>query len=935
MLHTRFAYFGLVIVLSFLVKFKAQESNVAILLNEYCATNIQGPADNYGQLSDWVEIRNAHTSSVTLNGYYLSNDRNNLFKWPFPSNFNLGVNELGVVWLSGKGTSDKNGYHANFSLDQCKNQWLILTNALGVVRDSIFIQTTKAGHSRGRIMKDVSGISAWKLFTTPSYMQPNGIIGQYTDYLPKPKLFSANSTQTIAPGAYTAQINTGGFFTEGAQNLYVKFMGQTYDTAAYPCIDIFYTTNGDYPVPGAASTTQYFDSLSSFIVLGNTSLVRIIAAPNLTRAAACSDLSNYLESFCESNTYFIDPAHQNFSKQFGVLSLSINKADSAWFISNGNPPSTTVHVEYYDAFKQVTEGYAIINRPPNEEWRTVQRGYYISIDDRYGFGCNFDGPVFNVAALGTSSRSVFPTLHLKGGDIESHSAPNAVVTVTSYATGLRDVFYQSLAAKHNLRVNPLHIKPVITFVNGKYWGVYNLTEVFDKYYEQFYNAQSKDSLDMCFYHNGDGIVTYPDGSASTFSNNFRTAVYDVVMTKPMNSSLPGSYYASVMKHLDRGSFIDYMILNSYGMNADIWNYNVALAKGGQTGKPGDKWHYYLWNMPTVFNYTVPAGIGLPTNTLSYFNADVSPCAIHSSTIPISAMALNAHGNLLWKFMNSTTGNPAFKLEYRNRYQDLMNGPLSCTSILKHFDTIDSLYLSEMRCHEDPGCAAGPGVFITEMNLWDSNMVKLRNAVARRCDIVANYFKKPGCYGVYGPYPVVVDVYPSGAGKVKLNSLELDKFKWIGNYYSTTMSFKAIPASSRYKFHHWEFKNHTPMDPNTNDSLAIQFYTQDDVLAVFTDTQGDVSNTASSNIPNGFTPNGDGLNDYFKPLGSGLYVSDYQIVIWNRWGQEVYASQNPESSGWDGNFKGSMAPTGVYAYVLTFRDGNGETKTLSGNVTLTR
>ena len=126
-----------------------------------------------------------------------------------------------------------------------------------------------------------------------------------------------------------------------------------------------------------------------------------------------------------------------------------------------------------------------------------------------------------------------------------------------------------------------------------------------------------------------------------------------------------------------------------------------------------------------------------------------------------------------------------------------------------------------------------------------------------------------------------------------------------------------------------------MDPATKDSVAIQFYTQDDVTAVFTDTEGAVSNGENANIPNGFTPNGDGLNDVFKPLGSGLYVTDYQLIVWNRWGQEVYKSQNPESNGWDGNYKGSMAPTGVYAYVLSYREASGETKTLSGNVTLTR
>jgi gliding motility-associated-like protein len=103
---------------------------------------------------------------------------------------------------------------------------------------------------------------------------------------------------------------------------------------------------------------------------------------------------------------------------------------------------------------------------------------------------------------------------------------------------------------------------------------------------------------------------------------------------------------------------------------------------------------------------------------------------------------------------------------------------------------------------------------------------------------------------------------------------------------------------------------------------------DEVLAVFTDITADVD------LPTGFTPNGDGMNDDFKPLGSALYTSEYDFRIWNRWGQEVFRSTDPKF-GWDGNYEGKEAQTGVYAYVITYKNVFGENKIKKGNVTLIR
>jgi gliding motility-associated-like protein len=66
------------------------------------------------------------------------------------------------------------------------------------------------------------------------------------------------------------------------------------------------------------------------------------------------------------------------------------------------------------------------------------------------------------------------------------------------------------------------------------------------------------------------------------------------------------------------------------------------------------------------------------------------------------------------------------------------------------------------------------------------------------------------------------------------------------------------------------------------------------------------------IPNAFSPNGDRLNEIFKPVAAG--VTEYEITIYNRWGQQVFKSTRPEI-GWDGTINGAQAPSGVYTYSI--------------------
>lgn len=902
--------FSLLLLLNGLNRLKGQvvTSSVAIVLNEYSATNYSGVIDNFGNQSDWVELRNVHTASVTLAGYWLSNDRFNLKKWAFPSTFTMAVGAHRAVWLSGKNVNSPNNFHANFTLDQCKNQWLILSTAQGVVRDSVFVQKTMANHTRGRVDYANIGVAAWRLYTSNSFTLANPQLpgSYYKDYCPIPTF----SPATISNNT----VNAGGFYPPSAPiNQIDIYLGGAADSAG-SCFEIHYTLDGSVP-----TMTDALYSFASPIIVVNTAIVRAVTFPTtLTPITTCT--ADYLPSFCQTNTYFQDQEHNDFSTEFGVISLALDKADTNWFNSGGIDPGPIIHVEYYDKKAQVSEGYAQINRPPNEAWATKQKGYFITIDDRRGFGCNFEGDIFNVAGLGTTPRRSFYRLHLKGGDIESFSSvPSPTNSGIAFGTAIRDVFYQSLAAKNNLNVSPLHIKPVVAFVNGRYQGVYDLRECYDAEYERYYNEQSPDSLNMMFYHNTDGSVA----TNTMVPPNFKTSVYDWITTQPMNNA---SRYATAMSRLDKASFIDYMVLNSYAMNSDQWSYNIAYARGGQPTKPGAKWHYYMWNMPAIFNFTA-----VSTNTYVNLSYLTSPCAVHNYTYAVSPGGGNGPGMMLRALMNGNTGNSSFQLDYKNRYQDLLNGPLKCENILAHYDYVKNLFLKEMKYHEDPASTPQQGAFATAMDLWDTLSSELRRNIYKRCDLFKTHFNQVGCYGMTGPYPITVDVEPAGSGNVILNTLPLANYKWSGNYYATAlMSFKAIPIDTTFVFHHWEFKNHTPLNsrPLSLDSISIAFNQPDEVIAVFTDKKNDVI------MPTGFSPNGDGNNDMFSPVGSALFTKDFDFRIWNRWGQEVFRSTDP-TVGWDGYYSGQQAITGVYAYLITYKNIFNEPKILKGNVTLVR
>ena len=94
----------------------------------------------------------------------------------------------------------------------------------------------------------------------------------------------------------------------------------------------------------------------------------------------------------------------------------------------------------------------------------------------------------------------------------------------------------------------------------------------------------------------------------------------------------------------------------------------------------------------------------------------------------------------------------------------------------------------------------------------------------------------------------------------------------------------------------------------------------------------VLNDAIVFTPNAFTPNGDGLNDYFGPLGK---VPDgYSLQIFNRYGETVFKSSSMYSR-WNGYYQGQVLPMGVFVYVINYLDIQHKAKQQKGTFTLIR
>jgi gliding motility-associated-like protein len=806
-----------------------------LVINEYSCANINSIADNFGEYNDWVELYNAGSSSVSLTGYCMSDKAGNPTQYTFPSGSVASHGYVKVI-CSKRNTISGNEYHTNFSLTQCKPEKIILANTAGTILDSVVIRRNQSGHSWGRT---TDGATTWSVFLNPTFNSSNGSGTAYQPYASTPNF-------SIVAGYYSS--------------------GQTVTISTPdPNITIHYTVTGFEPT---ISDPVY----SSPITVSSTQVVR---------ARAFSSDPLIPASFIKNASYFISvPVHT-------IATISIY-GDNLMDLMTGNWnafPETSL--EYFDkagVLRAKVSGNT--NKHGNDSWAYDQRGIDFKSADEEGYDYAVNWKLFR-----RSTRDHFKDIIIK-------AAANDNYPFEPGSAHIRDAYCQTLSQDGNLHLDERTYEACEMYVNGQYWGVYEIREkVDDNDYTSYYYNQDDPNVQMLKTWGGTWSA-YGGAQAQTDWNTIQNFIVSNNMALPAN-------WAHVDTIYNWKSLCDYVILNSICVTSDWLNWNTEWWRGLDPAGGANHWRYCLWDNDATFghyiNYT-----GIPDQSPA-----ADPCNPESLNDP------GGQGHI--PVLNALMANPTFHQYYVSRYADLLNTSLSCDTMINLLDTLIGTIAPQMPAQ----CAKWGG----NMSTWQSNVTTMRTFIQTRCTDLQQGMVN--CYSLTGPYQIILEVQPAGAGTIDCNSIHLDQFPWNGTYYGgIPIILRTAPTSSQYTFDHWEMSS-TPTPNSTSDSVNINITGPDHIIAVYT-TPELLSNVF---IPTAFSPNGDGQNDMLLIHGMSNN-QNAEIMIFNRWGQQVFETKDM-SWGWDGNSGGKACPAGVYAYFLKATATDGSTETKSGNITLMR
>ena len=816
-----------------------------VVINEYCAAN-NSYADAFGTTPDWIELHNSGGGAVDLTGYYLSDKAGNPLKYTLPS-VTINSGQKLMYYCTRRNTTIGGEYHTNFKLRQAYNaEKIVLSDATGTIIDSLTIMPCQYGHSRGR---ETDGAVDWKLFSTPTPNATNsGFIEEYT----------ATPVMDQPSGGYAGSVNVNITSTDASAT-------------------VRYTTDGSTP------------TATSTIAAGPIA----ISITTVLRARGFSSSPGVPVSFVETNTYFIDEAHT-------VKVVSIAGDDVTGFIEDTDwgafSDDFDCTIEYFESnLTLIDEGSGITNKHGNDSWAYDQRGIDFVMEDEYGYNNGIHDQIFREK----TSRDEYQKLIIK-------AAANDNYPFEPGGCHMRDAYVHTLSQKGNLLMDERSYEPCILYVNGAYWGVYELREKVDDHdFTNHYYQQGQYDLQFLKTWGGTWAEYDAGGTAQADWNTFKAWVNANDMTIPANWNTMKSQYKWQ-------SLVDYMVLNSVVVTADWLNWNTAWWRGMDPLGQKKKWRYALWDNDAAFghyiNYT-----GVP---------DQGPTADPCNPEALSDPGGQGHVPILNKLMENDT----FQQYYVSRYIDLFNDIFNCDAMISHLDSLIALIDPEM----DKQFARWGGNRTT----WEANVQSWRDWITTRCTELEQGMID--CYELTGPFAMTYDVQPAGAGTIKANSLWLPTYIFSGDYFGGIDIILQAQANTGYQFAYWEFGAHVPTPSIDSAGIRFQATGPDNIIAHFAEvgtTPVIPSTFEGFHVPNAFSPDDNGLHDQLE-FFVGYDISKFKLSIYNRWGQLLFQSEQA-GAFWDGQFKGQPSPNGVYTYILGMEKTDGTEEIRGGNITLVR
>ena len=580
--------YGLLSICFFLI-FLSGAAYADVVINEVMASN--GYYEN-GNAYDWVELYNNGTETVELSGWGFSDSKKDLYKFAFPDGAKLKAGGYLTIWCTGEENQTPgkgSSFYAGFKISS-EGEKLRLTD-----QDGNEIQKLELPQQYGCI----------------SYGLPAGG-GEY-GFFENPTRGKKNDGEAFAGRAREPEILTEAGFYDGSVTVTVR--GE--DGA-----ELRYTTDGETPT----KKSKLFPAEG--LTLKKTTPIRVKAFREGT-----------VSSSVAGATYFIDDAPQTaivslisddkylFSKKTGMLVKG-----------TGNIPNYSkgyeypVHIEYFNR-----EGKMEISQTGtmtcSGHSARINSQKSIALYARKAWGN--DRFVFNP----------FPTRNY-----ESYKSLLLRAANSDYsATRLRDIVASSLAEGQGILYQDHEVIQV--YINGRYWGHYNLREKINKYFVAAYEGVTEekdiDNIDILARTGTDEFLQNGDNKDWLELCNF-------CKKKDLNDP---ENLAWVEERLDIDNMFTHAAYEIILGNVDFTNVRVYRV-------PGGKWKYLLFDVEACWR-----------------NLDPTPIEYYIKSLNAKIQGFRHEP------LNAMLKVPEMKARFLRRVSELLSTVFRWDNVEKHFDDV--------------------------------------------------------------------------------------------------------------------------------------------------------------------------------------------------------------------------------------------------------
>ena len=320
--------------------------------------------------------------------------------------------------------------------------------------------------------------------------------------------------------------------------------------------------------------------------------------------------------------------------------------------------------------------------------------------------------------------------------------------------------------------------------------------------------------------------------------------------------------------------------------------------------------------------------------------------INSSTVPMGSIL-----SYDWNFSEGNTSN------YMNPSNVFSSGIYPVTLTVKSVENCISTLQKDVHIHDIPQVdflvdrevCEDVEVYFVDNTIADGNIISYNWDFGDRN---TSEEKNPkNTYKHSGMYDVALDVETEFGCKNSITKLEyiqvfenpIASFDMTDNRVSMINSEVTFinTSSDENLFFEWDFDNGIINSTDSEISVSFKESGKYDVLLYVENDLGcydeiihsvQVDDVFSVFVPTTFTPNSDGLNDVFLAKGSG--ISNFEMKIYDRWGELIYISENIEC-GWDGtiNHSSNVMENGTYMYHIYVTDYNEKPWVYNGELNL--